>query len=172
MGKFSDIIVDAPDRLTWQSQVFRCALGRGGILEFKAEGDGATPAGKFPLRRVFYRPDKISIIDTSLQTMALSPDDGWCDAPADPAYNQLIKTPFARGHEALWRDDNVYDIIVELGYNDAPVVPGRGSAIFMHIAKLDYAPTEGCVALRRDDLLAVLASCTESTHIQINPASA
>ncbi len=140
----------------------RCALGRGGVAAMgaKREGDGATPAGLWPLRRLFYRLDRIAAPATRLPTTALTPWDGWCDAPADPDYNRAVQLPYPASAEHLWRDDEVYDLIVVLGYNDAPVVPGRGSAIFLHIARPDYAPTDGCVALHRADLLSCLATAS------------
>jgi len=138
---------------------WRCALGRAGVVADKREGDGGTPRGVLPLRRVFYRPDRLSPPATGLPVRALAPDDGWCDDPADPAYNRLVRRPYPASAERLWRDDAVYDVIVELGWNDDPVAPGRGSAIFLHVARPDYGPTEGCVALALSDLLALLALC-------------
>lgn len=137
---------------------FTCAFGKGGMkpAKDKVEGDGASPIGVWPLRRVFYRPDRLDPVETALPCVALSPDDGWCDDPADPFYNRKIKLPFAASHEKMWRQDHVYDLIVELGHNDDPPVPGLGSAVFIHIAKPDYAPTEGCIALALEDLLSVV----------------
>jgi L,D-peptidoglycan transpeptidase YkuD (ErfK/YbiS/YcfS/YnhG family) len=153
---------------------FRCALGKSGVAAMgaKREGDGATPAGLWPLRRLFYRPDRLSAPRTRLPTAALKPADGWCDAPGDPTYNQLVTLPYPASAEHLWRDDDVYDLIVVLGYNDAPVVPGRGSAIFLHVARPDYSPTEGCVALARADLLEVLVDATpwDALCIHIAPS--
>src|SRR6185437_16550486 len=94
---------------------------------------------------------------TLLPLRPLDPADGWCDAPGDAAYNRLVRRPYAASAEPLWRADALYDLLIVLGYNDAPAMPGRGSAIFLHLAAGDYAPTEGCVALARADLLAVLA---------------
>ncbi len=149
---------------------FRCALGKGGIVaaDAKREGDGATPAGVWPLRRLFFRPDRLDAPMTRLPVTALAPDDGWCDAPADPAYNRPVTLPYPASAEQLWRDDDVYDLIVVLGYNDAPVVASRGSAIFLHIAKPGYPPTEGCVALAKTDLLEVLAGATPLDALRIH----
>jgi L,D-peptidoglycan transpeptidase YkuD (ErfK/YbiS/YcfS/YnhG family) len=162
-----EITVLPPDHLTWNGRHIRCALGRNGIRSDKKEGDGATPAGRFLLRRVFYRADRLPAPQTGLSVQALGPDDGWCDDPADPAYNQLIKRPHDGHHEELWRDDHVYDVIVALGHNDDPPAPGLGSAIFVHVARPDYEPTEGCVALRMEDLLALLAGGDEAAVITI-----
>jgi L,D-peptidoglycan transpeptidase YkuD (ErfK/YbiS/YcfS/YnhG family) len=136
---------------------FRAALGRGGVRADKQEGDGATPAGLLPLRRVLYRADRGSAPVCAVPVETISPADGWCDDPTHPAYNGPVRLPIDASAEALRRDDSVYDIIGILGWNDAPVRPGFGSAIFLHVARDDFAPTEGCVALALDDLLRVLA---------------
>lgn len=133
----------------------------------KREGDGATPIGSFPLRRVLYRPDRLAPPETALPAAPLSPHDGWCDDPGHPSYNQQVCLPFDGRCERLWRKDHVYDVIVVLGYNDNPVIAGKGSAIFLHVAKPDFAPTEGCVALSQADLLSVLAQCGPRACIQI-----
>ncbi|MDP6876587.1 MAG: L,D-transpeptidase family protein [Alphaproteobacteria bacterium] len=145
---------------------YRCALGRGGIGAHKQEGDGITPAGRFPLRRLLYRADRLARPDSKLATSAIQPDDGWCDDPADAAYNQPVRLPYGASAESLWRKDGLYDLVVILGHNDAPVVPGAGSAIFMHVASPGHGPTEGCVALARDDLLALLPELDGDTEIQ------
>jgi L,D-peptidoglycan transpeptidase YkuD (ErfK/YbiS/YcfS/YnhG family) len=153
--------------LTCGAKTYPCALGRGGVLTHKIEGDGATPIGTFALRQLFYRADRLALPLTKIPTRAIQQHDGWCDAPSDENYNQLVSMPYSASVENLWRDDRVYDLIVVMGYNDAPVVPGKGSAIFMHIATPDYAPTAGCVALSQSDLLAVLKSLPEHPAITI-----
>ncbi len=155
-------------RLRWPARTTRCAVGRGGIHADKQEGDGITPVGTFPLRRVFYRPDRLARPLTALPVLPLQPHDGWCDEPAHSAYNTLIKHPFSARHERLWRTDSRYDIIVEVGFNDDPVVPNRGSAIFMHNAHPQYRPTQGCVALALTDLLALLQQCDKRTVLSIS----
>ncbi len=155
-----------PDGRTWR---VTCALGRGGVGQKRAEGDGITPVGRFPLRRVFYRPDRIPNPATALAVVALEATDGWSDDPADKAYNTLVSLPHPASHERLWRHDGLYDVIIETGFNDDPVIPGKGSAIFIHIARDDFAPTEGCVALKRDDLLRVLALCAPGDRLIIAP---
>jgi len=146
---------------------YRCALGPAGIVRRKREGDGGTPAGVFPLRRVLFRPDRESPPETGLPCAPIAEDDGWCDAPDDPKYNRPVKLPYGASAERLWRDDAVYDLIVVLGHNDDPPIPGAGSAVFLHIARADYRPTEGCVALARDDLRAVLGFCGPGASIAI-----
>ena len=163
------IRVFADGFLTQDDLTFQCALGRGGIGAKAGEGDGITPVGRFPLRRLHVRADRMTLPKTGLSTRVIRPLDGWCDDPQDPAYNTLITLPFPASREVMWREDNVYDLIVEIGYNDAPPIAGAGSAIFMHVAKPDFTPTEGCVALKLDDLKHVLATCTPTTKIEILP---
>jgi L,D-peptidoglycan transpeptidase YkuD (ErfK/YbiS/YcfS/YnhG family) len=147
--------------LLFRGTRLRAAFGRGGIRADKQEGDGATPAGLLPLRRVLYRADRVRRPVAALPIEPIAPNDGWCDDPAHGDYNRLVTLPHAARHEALWRRDGLYDVIGVLGWNDAPVLPGRGSAIFLHVARPDYAPTEGCVALGLDDVLHLLAAgCT------------
>ncbi len=135
----------------------RAALGYGGVRTDKREGDGATPAGLLPLRSVLFRADRGPAPACAVPVRAISTADGWCDDPASPHYNCLVRLPVNARAEPLWRNDAVYDIIGVLGWNDDPVQSGRGSAIFLHLARPDFRPTEGCVALLRDDLLRVLA---------------
>lgn len=150
---------------------FACALGRGGVTTVKKEGDGATPVGVWALRRLLVRTDRMALenIVTGLPVSPIDRQDGWCDDPAHAAYNRPVRLPFAAGHEVMWREDHLYDLVVILGHNDTPPVPGCGSAIFMHLARPDYGPTEGCVALAREDLLAVLATVGEGDSIEIMP---
>ena len=154
--------------LSWAGRQMHCALGRAGIRADKREGDGATPAGLFPLRRLLYRADWLLFPTTRLDAWPIRPDDGWCDDPADPRYNQPVRLPYAARHEVLWRDDRLYDLVVVLGHNDDPVVPGDGSAVFLHVATADYAPTAGCVALAEADLLALLAVCRPGDRLAIS----
>ena len=166
-----DIVVSCDPDGTWRAafgaRAWRCAVGPAGVTADKHEGDGATPVGRFPLRRVLYRPDRVALPDTVLPVVPLSPEDGWCDDPADAAYNGPVRLPYGASHERLWRDDGIYDVIVVLGHNDDPPVPGQGSAIFLHVARDDYAPTQGCVALALPDLLTVLREAGAGSHIRI-----
>lgn len=149
---------------------FACTLGRGSVIaaEDKREGDGASPIGKWRMKRVFYRPDRVERPKSDLPIVPLRETDGWCDAADHPLYNRPVTLPFAASHEQLWREDHAYDVIVELAHNDDPVVPGLGSAIFVHVAHDDGRATEGCVALSLNDLLAVLQSATPKTFIEIS----
>ncbi len=148
----------------------RCAVGPSGVVAAKAkrEGDGASPAGAWPLRRLLFRPDRAPPPASRLPAAPLAPDDGWCDAPGDPAYNRPVKLPYPASAEALWREDHVYDLIVILGFNEDPVVPGAGSAIFLHLARPDYAPTQGCVALAREDLEDLLRQAQPGDELAIS----
>jgi L,D-peptidoglycan transpeptidase YkuD (ErfK/YbiS/YcfS/YnhG family) len=159
----------AGGNLRWPGGQARCVLGRAGVIEAttKREGDGATPLGAWPMRRVFYRPDRISSPQTHLPVVALAPGMGWCDDPASPDYNHMIVLPFTASHEKLWRADGLYDLIVELGYNDAPVVSGRGSAIFLHVAAPGFSPTEGCVATDINALLSLIALASPGDSLAI-----
>ncbi|MDB5460859.1 MAG: hypothetical protein JWO72_2600 [Caulobacteraceae bacterium] len=160
---------DGSGRVMWPGHGARAALGRGGILPAaaKREGDGASPVGTWPLRRVLYRPDKGPPPRTALPASAIAPGDGWCDAPDDPAYNRPVTLPYPASAERMWRDDDVYDLVVVLGHNDDPPAPGLGSAIFLHLARDGFTPTEGCVALARGDLEAMLAVARPGDALQI-----
>ena len=147
-----------------------CSLGRSGISRDKHEGDGATPIGTFALRRLLYRADRLERPITKLPVGVITPDDGWCDEATDPAYNTQVKLPFAPSHEDLWREDHLYDLIVILGHNDEPVVPGAGSAIFLHVRAPDGGATAGCVAIACDSLLAILAQVDTGSRIVIKTA--
>jgi L,D-peptidoglycan transpeptidase YkuD (ErfK/YbiS/YcfS/YnhG family) len=150
-------LVHTDGRLVLREQVYRAALGRGGVRLDKLEGDGATPVAALPLRRVLYRADRVRAPECAVAVEPIAPNDGWCDDPAEQDYNRMIRLPHEGHYEELWRRDALYDVVGVLGWNDAPVERGRGSAIFLHVARGDYAPTEGCIALALDDLRQVLA---------------
>jgi L,D-peptidoglycan transpeptidase YkuD (ErfK/YbiS/YcfS/YnhG family) len=165
----TDLIVTAPDTAWWAGTRLRCAIGRGGFSRDKHEGDGATPVGAWPMRRLLWRADRLPPPRTGLPAAPVGRADGWCDDPEDPAYNRTVQLPFGARHERLWRRDRVYDLVVVLGYNDDPAEPGRGSAIFLHVARRDFRPTEGCVALARADLLDVLAGSDPGSRVIVAP---
>lgn len=155
--------------LTADGVTCRCAIGRQGATPVanKREGDGRTPLGRFALRSALVRLDRVAAPETALPWRALDPRDGWSDDPRDPAYNRLVRHPHAFSAEHLWRDDGLYDIVVVLDYNDAPPVPGMGSAIFLHCASQDFRPTEGCAAISRDALAALLPHLAATDWIEI-----
>lgn len=169
MEMMLDLIVErAGDgwRASYGERVWRAAVGRSGIQTHKVEGDGVSPAGRWPIRRVLYRADKLAAPVSVFETAVIAPEDGWCDAPEHPAYNRPVHLPFAASHENLWRDDDLYDIVVILGHNDDPVVPGAGSAIFLHVASAGYGSTAGCASLTRADLLEFLSLAASGTHLR------
>jgi len=151
-------------RLFWPSGSARAAIGRAGVRVAKREGDGATPAGTFPLRFGMCRRDRISLPSLVLPMTPLSERHAWVDDPQDSNYNRLVELPYPAHVERLWRSDEIYDLLVVVGYNMKPTRPGAGSAIFLHIARPDFAPTEGCIAIARDELLRLLPELgTKST---------
>lgn len=156
--------------LVLNSDRVRCALGKGGVISAadKREGDLRSPLGLWPVRYVWYRPDRLPVPQTVLPVKALSPDDGWCDDVDSDLYNLPVKLPFGKSHEKLWRDDHVYDLIVVLGHNDDPPVKGLGSAIFLHLAREDYSGTEGCVALSLEHLRELLKTADAETYVEIS----
>jgi L,D-peptidoglycan transpeptidase YkuD (ErfK/YbiS/YcfS/YnhG family) len=144
-----------------------CALGRSGQRALKREGDGATPMGRWPLRAVLYRADRVSRPRTRLPVRPIRPGDGWCDSPSDRNYNRHVSLPYPASAERLWREDRLYDIIVLLGYNDRVRVRGRGSAIFMHVASPGLGPTEGCIALQLRHLRCILETARPGTLVRV-----
>ncbi len=160
-------VTDGDARLDWGAGPRRAAIGPGGIAIKGGEGDGITPRGAFAVREIFYRADRIAKPDVQLPLRAIAKDDGWCDAPDDPNYNRLVKLPYPASAEQMWREDHLYDLVAVLGYNDDPVMPGKGSAIFLHLARPDYSHTQGCVALRLEDALAALAQLGPEDRILI-----
>ncbi len=152
---------------------YPCTIGRGGVAEAgaKREGDLKTPRGRFAMRSCYYRPDKFAQPpETGLPTIALTPNHGWCDDVNSAHYNLPVMLPFPARHETLWRDDDVYDLIIPLGYNDGvdgDIIVGAGSAIFMHIMRADGVGTEGCIALKKEDLLALLPHLTQTSSVVV-----
>ncbi len=155
--------------LRYERNSLRCAIGKGGYTTNKCEGDGKTPLGVFPLRELWYRPDRVNIpTQCMLNTRPISPETGWCDDTGSPYYNRQVNLPFPSSHETLWLEDHRYDIIIPLGYNDAPPEAGKGSAIFFHLATEHYAGTEGCVAISHDDMMTLLPNISANSTIHIH----
>lgn len=145
-----------------------CAVGRGGIGSKRAEGDGITPVGRHRIEAVLARPDRVPLaLVRRLRAQAIAPRDGWSDDPADPGYNGPVRRPHAFGCEAMRRSDRQYDLVGVLDWNRAPAVAGRGSAIFLHVWRGPRRPTAGCVALRRADLVWVLARWTARSRVVV-----
>ncbi len=163
-----EIVLEAGERLRLGGRTFRCAIGRTGIAGAKREGDGATPVGLFPLRRILYRADRISQPRSGLPVRALAREDGWCDDPAHADYNRAVRLPHTASCENLWREDGLYDLLAVLGHNDDPVRAGLGSAIFLHLARPDFGPTEGCLAVSPGDLIEILEACAPGTSLRVS----
>lgn len=154
----SDILVDTTTRsLSHEGVSLACQIGRSGAIDAaeKREGDGASPLGRWPIKTILLRPDRIAPLPLSLPWRWIRPCDGWSDDPADPAYNQPVRHPHPFSAERLWREDGAYDVILVLAHNDAPPIPGAGSAIFFHLAG-DKGHTEGCIAIDRAAMLDLL----------------
>lgn len=163
-----NILVFADGHLQWNGRSVRCALGRSGMVTDKHEGDGGTPVGAWALRRVLYRADRGAPPRTALPISIINREDGWCDDPAHEDYNRPVRLPHPASCETMWREDGLYDVVVVLGHNDDPPVPGRGSAIFLHVARPGYLPTEGCVALAQDDLRQLLETATPGDRLVVS----
>ena len=167
-----DLVV-SPRTARFRGRVFPCRVGRSGLAANKREGDGATPVGRFRAEYALFRPDRISPFRTCLRLLPTRLGDGWSDDPVDPAYNQPIRLPADRcGCESMRLSRGLYDLVVVLDFNRSPVRPGRGSAIFLHVADLLGRPTAGCVALRRRDLLYVLRNWQLRSRVVIGGRAA
>ena len=143
------------------------SLGRGGIKANKREGDGGTPRGTFQPRRLWWRADRYRRPRTFLPVRAIGPQDGWCEDPAHRHYNKPVRLDRDRIGDRLLRDDHLYDFVIELDHNTRPRVAGRGSAVFLHLARTNFAPTAGCVAMTRTAMLRLLARLGPDTRILI-----
>ena len=161
------IIVKKSGYLKYKNFKFRCALGKGGIKQKERDGDFITPKGKFKLIKIYYRSDRIKKINSTLKKIKIKKNMGWCDDVSSNYYNKQIKINKKISHEKLHRKDNVYDIIVVLNYNLNPIIKGKGSAIFLHVAKKNYNKTQGCIALKKNELLSLVSKIKKNTQIRI-----
>lgn len=144
-----------------------CALGRGGVVRAKREGDGGTPAGALKPVELMFRPENGRPEAPFLPARPIRPDQGWCDDPRHPRYNRRVPLPFPGSHEQLWRDDALYDCVIELDWNRRPAIKGRGSAIFLHIARPGFTPTEGCIAISKSAMRRLLPLLSTETQFVI-----
>lgn len=156
-------------KLYFMGKEYFCSYGRNGFCVNKIEGDGCTPVGNFRILGGFYRYDKIGSLTSLLPLVVTSPEMGWCDDPESAEYNNLISKPYDKNHEDLYRHDDRYDIVLYIDHNMNPVVSGKGSAIFIHVASFGYGPTEGCIGLSLQDLKEIVTHINKDTIISLNP---
>ena len=145
----------------------KCAIGKRGIGNKRKEGDLITPKGKYKIKYILYRKDRIKRIQSKIKKIAITKRMGWCDDPKSKDYNKLIKLPINYRYEKLYRKENIYDLILVLNFNMRPIVKKKGSAIFIHIAKKDYKKTEGCVAINKIKLLKIIKKLKNNTKVLI-----
>ena len=153
--------------LTYDQYKVKCAVGKRGIGSKKKEGDFITPIGQYKIKYILYRKDRIKKISSKLRKITIKRNMGWCDDPKSKQYNKLVNLPFSYGCERLFKKENIYDIILVLNYNMNPVKKNKGSAIFVHIAKKNYEKTQGCVAVKKLDLLKILKKIKVKTKVKI-----
>ena len=153
--------------LLTKSESFKCAIGLGGLTIDKFEGDHCTPIGEFKFDKIYYRSDKLGKINFLISSAKISKNDGWCDDPNDKSYNKFVKFPFESSAEKLYRTDDLYDIVCVMNYNTNPVLPGKGSAIFLHVCGNNFAPTEGCVSVEKKVLIQISKQITSESSIII-----
>jgi len=162
------IIINKSSYLKYKDFRFRCALGKAGIGKKKKEGDDITPKGLYKIVKIYYRKDRIKKISSKFKLIKITKNIGWCDDPNSEKYNKIVNLPTKYSYEKLYRKDNVYDLILVLNYNMSPVIKNKGSAIFIHITKKNYQPTQGCVALKKNNLLKLISKINKNIKIKIN----
>ena len=154
--------------LYFQKYKLRCSIGKRGISINKKEGDKKTPKGKFKLKYILYRKDRIPNLKTELKKIEIKKKMAWCDDPISKHYNKIVNYPFRYSIEKLWRKDNIYDVIIIIDYNLNPVIKNKGSAIFLHIAKQGYKPTNGCIAVSKKNIKLIAFEINKKTKLKIN----
>ena len=153
--------------ISYNNYKAKCAIGKRGISIKKKEGDFITPKGTFKIREIFYRKDRVQNLITRLKKTVIRKNMGWCDDPKSKKYNKLIYFPFKHSAEKLYRRENIYDIILVLNFNMNPVKKNKGSAIFIHVAKKNFQPTQGCIALNKFELIKLVKSIKINTVVKI-----
>ena len=153
--------------LLYKGYKLKCSIGKSGVTQSKKEGDLTTPKGLFELGLLYYRKDKIKLLKCKIKKRAIKKGMGWCDDSKSKKYNQEISFPFKYGAEKLYRKDKIYDIFINIKYNQLPIVKGKGSAIFLHLSNKKYIPTSGCVAIQKKDFLKILPLINNKTKISI-----
>ena len=162
------IVVKKSGHLKYKNYKFRCSLGKNGIKKKIKEGDNITPRGIFRIKKLYYRADRIKRITTSIKKIKIKKNTGWCDDFKSASYNKEIKLPSKFGHEKLYRNDHLYDLVVVINYNTNPIIKKKGSAIFIHISKNNYQTTSGCIALKKSDLIKILKINNKNKLIKIS----
>ena len=153
--------------LTYKNYKVKCSVGKRGIGYKKKEGDLITPKGRYKIKYILYRKDRVKKIRSKIKKIAIKKNMGWCDDPKSKNYNKLIKLPSSFSYEKLYKKENIYDIILVLNYNMSPIIKNKGSAIFIHVAKKNYKKTEGCVALKKIHLLKIIKILKNNTKVKI-----
>ena len=154
--------------LTYKGYKLKCSIGKSGCKRFKKEGDLATPKGIFSLGNLYYRKDRIGHINCKIKKKIIKKNTGWCDDSRSKKYNKEINFPFKYGAERFYRKDKIYDLLINIMYNQKPVIKKKGSAIFLHLTNKKYKPTKGCVAIVKKDFLKILPFISKKTKIYIN----
>ena len=153
--------------LTYNKLKLKCAVGKKGIGIKRKEGDLITPKGQFKIKYILYRKDRVKI-STKLKKIIIKKNMGWCDDPKSSLYNKLIKLPFTYRYEKLFKKENSYDIILVLNYNMKPIKKNKGSAIFIHVAKKNFKSTEGCIAIKKINLIRLIKEISPNTKVKIS----
>tara|TARA_Y100001970_G_C14230649_1_gene858426 strand:- start:1077 stop:1568 length:492 start_codon:yes stop_codon:yes gene_type:complete len=161
-------IIIKKNSLLYKGYKLKCSIGKSGITNFKKEGDLATPKGIFSLGLLYFREDRNNLLKTKLKKRVIKKNMGWCDDVRSKKYNKEINFPFKYKAEKLYRKDKIYDIFINIKYNQSPVVKGKGSAIFLHLSNKKYNPTVGCIAIAKKDFLKILPFINKKTKIEIN----
>ena len=153
--------------LIYNNYKAKCALGKRGIGNKKKEGDLITPKGKYKIKYILYRKDRIKKIQSKIKKIIIKKNMGWCDDPRSKRYNKIIKLPTKYSFEKLYKIENIYDIILVLNFNMNPTIKNKGSAIFIHVAKKNYKGTKGCVAISKISLLKIIKELKNNTKVRI-----
>ena len=153
--------------LLYKGYKLKCSIGKSGITHSKKEGDLATPRGRFRLGLLYYRKDKIKLLKCKIKKRAIKKGMGWCNDSKSKKYNQEISFPFKYGAEKLYREDKIYDIFINIKYNQFPIVKMKGSAIFLHLCSKKYKSTSGCIAIQKKDFFKILPLINNKTKILI-----
>ena len=153
--------------LTFNNYKAKCAIGKRGIGYKKKEGDLITPKGRYKIKYILYRKDRVKKISSKIKKIAIQKNMGWCDDPKSKNYNKLINLPSTFSFENLYKKENIYDIVIVLNYNMNPIIRNKGSAIFIHVARKNYQKTKGCVAIKKNHLIQIIKELKHNTKVKI-----